>query len=285
MASSVEEYIEVFEIVEEVVFDAREGVESLVNESDPNPQIDEGKIIDELDEILKLVSDGKSDISENRIEPSELRDRLYQEVQMVLDRLKEVEQWTVTKHQRQVGRYIVEDLEKCLARLQQLGELEYTSSTDIEKKLAELESELDERFEFLENRFESLADEFEREKTELDTTLERLTQKEEELDKEIQSLQSSREDIEETQEEAEDLKETASNLVKGTASKSLGEEFAERKEQLKQTLLYWKIASIVCISHRSFNTDLLGCFKNERSNSVGFIKSSTNPSTLSCCLV
>ncbi|WEL18628.1 hypothetical protein SVXHr_2480 [Halorhabdus sp. SVX81] len=74
------------------------------------------------------------------------------------------------------------------------------------------------------------------------------------LDSEYDRFQDNREqlemeikDIEEQKDQLDDLEETARGLISRTTSASLGEQFAGRKEELQNSLIWWKIGSIVSI--------------------------------------
>lgn len=133
-----------------------------------------------------------------------------------------------------------EQLQDRLNRLQALG----ISIPDESKKInvgdnsraASLLSDLQEQQRQINDRRE-----------ELNRLINKTSEKEKKIDEALGDLENKKSEIDETVEEAKDLKETASNLVKGEASASLGEEFKQRKEELRETLRYWKAASTASI--------------------------------------
>lgn len=99
---------------------------------------------------------------------------------------------------------------------------------------------------------------FSEKREQINEVVKQLNSKEREIENEVQkskeefnsmfrNIENKIEDIEEAQREVDSLKETASNLVTNRSAEHLGGEFEERKREIRKSVIFWNVASILSI--------------------------------------
>jgi len=81
----------------------------------------------------------------------------------------------------------------------------------------------------------------------LEENVNNIQRKDREIDDKLDDLEEKQEKIESKEEKIEQLEESAEGLLERTTSSALGEQFADRKSELEETLKYWKYGSVMSI--------------------------------------
>lgn len=98
--------------------------------------------------------------------------------------------------------------------------------------------------ELLKDRLESLEDRFEQEETIYQEKLNKLDDLRESVEYNLDKFQKERENIGEVEDKLNNLEDQASNLLKETVSGTLAEEFEKRRDELEDTLKWWKYSAV-----------------------------------------
>jgi myosin heavy subunit len=129
-----------------------------------------------------------------------------------------------------------------------------SSFTDIRKEfeefkteLSEVDQEVTEQMNTFETRFDEMSNRLENDRDTFQQELEEVRSEREHLQKEVNEFKDRQDAVEDLQSEVESLKEEASDLLQETVSGELAAEFENRKQDLQNTLRWWKGASVVSI--------------------------------------
>jgi len=120
------------------------------------------------------------------------------------------------------------------------------SINKFEKLEAEFNS-IEDKIDSFDKQFQRLTDDLERDREEFEEQIERLRSKEDEIENQIAELEEKQNQVERLSSELEALEDEASDLLRESVSGKLAEEFGKRKDELHDTLKYWKAASVVSI--------------------------------------
>ena len=81
----------------------------------------------------------------------------------------------------------------------------------------------------------------------LEETVNNIKNKNSKIDEKLNKIEDKREELEKREENIEQLEDSAEGLLERTTSSALGEQFADRKSELEESLKYWKYGSVLSI--------------------------------------
>ena len=153
---------------------------------------------------------------------------------------------------------LIEKAKESGKRIDSLSELEgdfkYLSKIEeaIESinKFEKLEAEfnsIEDKIDSFDKQFQRLTNDLERDREEFEEQIERLRSKEDEIENQRGELEEKQNQVERLSSELEALEDEASNLLRESVSGKLAEEFGKRKDDLQDTLKYWKASSVMSI--------------------------------------
>lgn len=82
---------------------------------------------------------------------------------------------------------------------------------------------------------------------ELEETAKNIESKNEEINEKLDKIENKREELENRENKIKQLEESAEGLLERTTSSALGEQFADRKSELEDSLKYWKYGAVSSI--------------------------------------
>lgn len=132
------------------------------------------------------------------------------------------------------------DIEKSFSDIRERFEIFEEDLTEIDKDVADQMDTFETRFDEMSNRLENDRNTFKQE-------LEEVRSEREQLQKEVNEFEDRQDAVGDLQSEVESLKQEASDLLQETVSGELAAEFENRKQDLQDTLRWWKGASFVSI--------------------------------------